>query len=130
MEIGTTFNPYIFAIICLVLFIFGIAYNYLVGWLERTGHDRGYTAYLVIAGTLVTLLLAIPIIGFFAFLIVLACFAFSGLPMVIGSSARSSNKRLEDETKARQYTMEMVADDEKIAERLRYAAGDYASNER
>ena len=41
--------------VLLGLLVFGLLYNWLVGWLEANGHDRGYTAFLVVGGTAVTL---------------------------------------------------------------------------
>jgi len=75
------------------LLLFGIVYNAFVAWLERRGHDQGYTALLVVAGTLVTLLGAAVIIGLEDALVVLACFAASGLPMIVGSIARHVQER-------------------------------------
>ena len=71
-----------------VLLGFGILYNEIVAWLQRQGYSQGYTALLVIAGTAITLLLAVPVIGIGAALKVAGLFAASGLPMTLGSIQR------------------------------------------
>lgn len=68
------------------LFVFGIAYAVLVNRLHHKGYSEGYTAFLVVGGVLVTLLGNIPLHHqdpFIDFLLLLACFAATGLPMVI-----------------------------------------------
>lgn len=45
---------WVFIAVILGLLIFGGVYNSIVARLEEKGHDRGYTAYLVVGGTLVT----------------------------------------------------------------------------
>jgi hypothetical protein len=92
------------------LFAFGYLYDRFVGWLEREGYDEGYTAILVVVGTLVTLLASIPVdvavlqfslgearspwaIAPVLFLGKLATFAASGAPMVVGSITRYAKRR-------------------------------------
>ena len=79
------------------LMAFGLAYNGLVGWLERHGYDHGYTALLVVGGVGVTVLASAILIGWSDALRVLACFAASGTPMVIGSVWRYATERTEEE---------------------------------
>ena len=43
-------------VILVALFSFGVGYNWLVGKLERRGHDRGYMGFIVAFGCTVTLL--------------------------------------------------------------------------
>jgi len=73
------------ALILSGLLLFGLAYNALVAWLERTHRDRGYTAILVIGGSAVTLAGAGHLAGWRPILWALACFAASGTPMTLGS---------------------------------------------
>ena len=75
------------------LFIFGLIYNALVAWLERTHRDQGYKSTLVIAGTLVTILLVAPLIGPRNTARTIAAFAASGTPMTIGSIWRHTRRR-------------------------------------
>jgi len=71
-----------------VMLGFGILYNELIARLQRHGYDQGYTAILVITGTAITLLAAVPVIGIRAALYVAGLFAASGAPMTIGSIQR------------------------------------------
>ncbi|MCL4867827.1 MAG: hypothetical protein KJ063_02565 [Anaerolineae bacterium] len=80
-------------IILVVAFVFGIAYNGFVAWLEKSGRDDGYTAFLVVGGVLTTLALAIPLIGLQPVLVVLLLFGCTGLPMIIGSVYRHTETR-------------------------------------
>jgi hypothetical protein len=66
------------------LFIFGFAYNVLVAWLERRGYHEGYTAILVVGGTLITLS-GVAIVDWRAAALALGAFACSGFWMVVGS---------------------------------------------
>lgn len=83
------------------LFAFGVAYAILVNRLHHKGYSEGYTAFLVVAGVLVTLIGNIPLHHqdpFIDFLLLLACFAATGLPMVINDWlgyvwARQSDQR-------------------------------------
>lgn len=69
-----------------VLVLFGVLYAILINRLARLGYNEGYTALLVVMGTLITLLANLtmhqtdPILDF---LLTLACFAASGTPMVV-----------------------------------------------
>ena len=66
------------------LLLFGIAYNWLVSWMQNNGYDEGYTAVLVVIGNGVTLAI-VALLDWRAALTCLAAFAFSGTPMVLGS---------------------------------------------
>jgi hypothetical protein len=102
---------WVFIVVILGLLVFGGIYNHVVAGLEEKGHDRGYTAYLVVGGTLVTVLGAIPLIGVESAGMVLACFAASGLPMVVGSSKRHSQQREEFETRVQAIVREALNDE-------------------
>lgn len=78
------------------LFIFGVAYNAFVSWLERQGYDRGYTAILVVVGTLVTVVGAGLRLGTRSVAWILTCFAASGTPMIAGSIWRYVAQRQRD----------------------------------
>lgn len=92
------------------LFVFGLAYNQFVAWLEETGRDRGYTAILVVIGTLITVLATVPLIGMDAVTIVLAAFAASGVSMAAGSWERYSRQRGHDEREAQRLARELLED--------------------
>lgn len=97
------------AIVAIALIVFGVSYNALVAYLERHGRERGYTAFLVAFGNLVTVGLAAFIIGMWPALIILACFALSGLPMIIGSMTRFMEERETEQSRTRQQLDEMQA---------------------
>ena len=80
----------LFGTILFGLFMFGSAYNAFVGSLE--GRKDGYLAMLVAAGVGITLV-GVAIISWQAAVLVLACFAASGIPMIIGEIARTIHKR-------------------------------------
>lgn len=103
--------------------LFGMAYDQVVGWLERNGHDRGYTAFLVVGGVVVTLLLGIPLVGLGATLWTFVMFAASGIFMVLGSWARSAKLRKADEEGAKKLAREAL-DDQTVNERVCDAYGD------
>lgn len=90
------------------LLLFGVAYNALVEYLERDGRDRGYTAFLVVGGTLVTLGGVALLIGLEGAGMALACFSASGLPMVVGSVSRYARARVAAEEQIRQITREIL----------------------
>lgn len=102
--------------------IFGLGYDAVVSWLERSGHDQGYTAFLVVGGVSVTLLLGMALIGQGAALWMFVMFAATGLFMVLGSWSRSSLKRKADEEGAKRIAREAL-DDQAVNERVRNADG-------
>jgi hypothetical protein len=120
METGEIF------MVLVSLALFGIGYNALVSRLETNGMGRGFTALLVVGGVLVTLIGAAALIGIERTLWVLACFAASGTPMVIGAWERFARQRQADERAARQLAKEMLSDDEKTSGWVRLQAGDRA----
>lgn len=67
-----------------ILFLFGFVYDRIVSWMERNGYDEGYTAILVVVGTLVTLG-GVALVDWRAATLALGAFAFSGFWMVVGS---------------------------------------------
>jgi predicted PurR-regulated permease PerM len=103
------------SIVCTFLLAFGIFYNRFVAWLERYGHDRGYMAFIVVAGVAVTGTGAVIIqaaltdlataLAFGA--ILLACFIASGLPMIWGSVTRHVQHRQRDERAANTLIQEL-----------------------
>ena len=72
------------------LFMFGWAYDAFVGALQE--RKDGYLAMLVAAGVGITLV-GVAIISWQAALLVLACFAASGIPMIVGEISRSIKMR-------------------------------------
>lgn len=81
MQIGL-----LIALFCLL--VFGFIYDQFVAWLEYKEYDEGFTALLVIFGTLTTLIASGPFIGWDNFLIVLSFFGASGFFMTVGSIKR------------------------------------------
>ena len=76
-----------------MLFVFGIGYNALVAWVYRQAPDHGYTAFLVAGGVIATLAGFALIASLEMALLILACFAASGLPVIIGSVLRQLHQR-------------------------------------
>jgi hypothetical protein len=81
--------------IYLALLLFGIAYNWLTAWSEKTGFIRGYTAFFVAGGVLVTLAAMAVISPAFALLTAMA-FVFSGTPMIVGSMVRHKRNEIQE----------------------------------
>lgn len=79
------------------LFLFGVAYNALVSWMEtRPGGHDGFTAFLVVGGVVVTVLAMTPVIGWMATAHIALGFICSGLAMIVGSVARYMRKRADE----------------------------------
>lgn len=89
----TGIQPGIIGAVLSAAFIYGLAYNAFVAWLNRTGRGEGYTSILVVAGTLVTLAFASILIGLLHTLLVLLVFVATGLPMVLGDLYRYTEAR-------------------------------------
>lgn len=85
------------------LFVFGVAYDRLVEWLEERGYDDGYTSDLVVIGTLVTLAGTLPLVGLRSLAVTVGAFVASGLPMSLGSKLRY--KRWREREKGRSQGM-------------------------
>ena len=75
-----------------ILFVFGFGYDKIVAWMEKNGYDEGYTALLVVVGTLVTLG-GVALVDWRAAALGLGAFSCSGLFMVLGSWWRHVQKR-------------------------------------
>lgn len=80
-------------IVLAALFVFGIGYNLLVVWVYRQAADHGYMAFLVVGGVIVTLAGFALLAGLEMALVAMACFAASGLPMIVGSVLRQLQQR-------------------------------------
>jgi hypothetical protein len=71
------------------LHVFGWVYNWFVAWsARRLGPNHAWVADEVVVGSLVVLLLLIPLIGVVAVTVALGGFAAAGLPMWYGERAR------------------------------------------
>lgn len=92
------------------LLVFGGGYNTFVEWLEREGYDRGYTAFLVVLGTLVTLFGGGVLVGWRPVAKILLCFGASGFPMIVGSVARYVRDRAMDQAKGGEIVQEVLGD--------------------
>ena len=97
----------VFGLVLALLMIFGIAYAALVHYMAQRGID-GQTAWMVVLGTAVTLLGASFLVGWLNALLVAACFAASGAPMVIEFVARVENARRSDAQAARDASKELL----------------------
>lgn len=97
-----------------VLLLFGVFYDQAVAYMESKFYARGYMAFLVAVGVMATLGGAAVLIGVQAAVLTLACFAASGLPMVIGSVRRYIIER----ERERRELLEALKDDEAEMRRL------------
>lgn len=84
----------------LVLVLFGIGYNALVGWAERVKVIEGFTSFAVALGALVTIGVTALINWQFA-LVTLGAFTASGLPMIFGSIIRYIQARKQSQESIR-----------------------------
>jgi hypothetical protein len=76
----------------LALALFGVGYNALIAWAERTGYIEGFVSFSVAFGVAITLVMTAVFDVRFAVLTAGAFFA-SGIPMVIGSMLRYARAR-------------------------------------
>lgn len=104
----------VFITLLVITFIFGLAYNGFVAWLERTGRDEGYTAFLVVGGVLATIALATPLIGVQSVLVVLLLFICTGSPMIVGSVYRHTEARRQAKEELRATLQEFRNNDDPI----------------
>lgn len=82
-----------FVVALAILGLCGVLYDLLVTWINRQTADHGYTAFLVVGGTLVTLAGLAWVAGLQAALVTLILFTAAGLSMVVGSVRRSLRQR-------------------------------------
>jgi len=109
MAMNWTMNDWmLYGVVFLALAGAGVLYDQFVTWMERTGRERGVTAFLVVGGTLMTLLGAWAVFGAGVFLGLLGLFGASGLPMVVGSWRRYTDARGRDERDAQALAGRML----------------------
>ncbi len=89
------------------LFVVSWGYNALLAWLERKGYHDGYVSLFVVGGVAYTLLTGVWLIGLEPTLILLAAFAASGLPMVLGSIWRYVGQRTCEERRLREQARQI-----------------------
>lgn len=96
MTIQTTLNQppvdQLSVSLLLCLFLFGIAYAWFVRRLRRNHPEHGYTSMLVVAGNLVIVAGYSIVAGVDAALLLLACMAAAGLPMIIEHAGDHLNR--------------------------------------
>lgn len=81
------------AVIYLALLLFGIGYNLLIAWAEKTGFIKGYTSLFVVAGVCVTVA-ATSVVDLPFALITGGAFIASGTPMIVGSMIRHKREEI------------------------------------
>lgn len=123
-------SGYLAALVLISLFLFGLGYNWLVAWLEEKRYDRGYTAFLVVGGSAVTLAAGALLVGLEPVLWLLVCFAASGLPMVVGSCVRSWKARQRAEIEVIKQAKEMLRYAEATGGWICDATANYPGSER
>ena len=82
-----------FVVVSMALALFGVGYNALTAWMERTGKMTGFTAMMVVGGVFGTLIGAAFVVGLPAALTVGLLFIASGGPMIAGAWARHTQER-------------------------------------
>jgi hypothetical protein len=87
--------------IYLALLLFGIGYNYLTTWAEKTGFIKGYTSLFVVGGVAVTVA-ATALLSLSFALITAGAFIASGIPMILGSMVRHKREELRQLEQARE----------------------------
>jgi len=97
----------VFSLVLAFLLIFGSLYAWLTNFLAHRGISD-HTVWMVIFGSLVTIIGAGFLIGLLNTLLVFACFSASGLPMVIEFVARTENKKRADRQAAIDATKGML----------------------
>jgi len=90
------------------LLLFGFLYNRAVAEVEKKGYDRGFTSLMVVGGTLGTVILGGPMIGWDRVSRVLMAFSASGLSMVLGSWQRHVTAREADVLAGHQIAREIL----------------------
>lgn len=88
-------NYPIFILTLLALFFFGLIYAYFIRQISRAG-VQGQTAYAVAFGVGVTVLASIGLIGAVNVALLLACFAASGVPMILEYANRTHHEQKSD----------------------------------
>jgi len=87
--------------IYLALLLFGIGYNLLTAWAEKTGFIKGYTSLFVVGGVAITVVATAVISPAFA-LVTAGAFIASGTPMIVGSMVRHKREELRQLEQARE----------------------------
>lgn len=73
----------------------GVAYAYLIHYLERSVKAEGLTWLEVVAGVGLTLALAVPVVGWMPTLAVVALFTLTGTPQIVGALYRHHLARMQ-----------------------------------
>lgn len=97
-----------FGFVLAVLFLFGCFYAVLVRFMAKRGAD-GQTAWMVVGGVAATLFGGVFVVGLWNALLMLACFAASGLPMVIEYVWRYESARRADHEQAKRHSKDDIA---------------------
>lgn len=104
-----TLNWSTFGFVLVDVFFFGVLYALFVRWLWTKKVD-GQTAWLVVGGVAVVLVLSIALFGLLIIAVLFALFAAAGLPMVAEYVERVHRIRQRDIEAAQQLARETVCD--------------------
>lgn len=91
-----------------LLFIFGWGYNWAVSEIERR-KIVGYTWHEVTFGVAVAVLVSGLLIGFWQALMVVACLAAAGLPMIAGAHLRHEDAKKDELARMKKLLAEVMA---------------------
>lgn len=106
MQFSSQNHPVLILVIACLL-MFGMLYATLVRRLSNAKVE-GQTAYLVVVGVGATLIGAIAVVGLENALLMFACFAASGLPMVIEYVSRKHKEQKRDREQAQQTARDLL----------------------
>ncbi|CAG0933559.1 hypothetical protein TFLX_03101 [Thermoflexales bacterium] len=79
------------AIVLALEVVCGVLYNRWVAQ-HQASNEGIYTAFYMVGGVMLTLLIGILLVGFTAVMLMLVLFAASGMPMVLGSMQRHTER--------------------------------------
>ena len=88
---------------------FGIVFAVIVHWASRK-HWVGQTAWAVVVGTTVTLLILIPAFGLNLIAMLFGAFACSGVPMILEYLTRIQSEIQKDNEEAKNLASEFLND--------------------
>jgi putative flippase GtrA len=103
----TSINYPVFSLTLSALFLFGLIYAYIVNRLAKAG-VQGQTAYTVVVGVGVTVLAAGWLIGWVNVILLLACFAASGAPMIVEYVLRTHKEQKRDQQNAQAVAKDLL----------------------
>lgn len=104
-------NLYHVALAAAGLLLFGLGYNHWLEGVEANGHDRGYMSLIVSLGCAVTVAAYALATNPWLALVLLAHFAASGTPMIVGSIRRYIHARAAEERERQRQALARLGEE-------------------